>query len=1102
MNFIKSILTLLNKLLLNKNQKDLKEANFFLEKIKKEEYHLSTLSDDELRNKTKNLKHIIKQSIKNFTEQEKYVLEKINKNINSINFLERYYENLEKIREKSYKKEQEILTILLPEAFSIVKETAKRFKNKNELIVKSTDFDIKLSKIKSYVKIYKDKAIWKNEWDAYGKKVIWDMVHYDVQLIGGIVLHQGKIAEMATGEGKTFVATLSAYLNSLSGKGVHIVTVNNYLSRRDAEWMAPLMEFHMLTVDCIDNYLSSNTKGRKIAYKADITYGTNNEFGFDYLRDNMANTKEELVQRDLNYAIIDEIDSVLIDEARTPLIISGSVDEKKDNKKDFELFKDKVIKLVNVQNEIINDLIKKSKKLIRKGENKVGGFKLLQAYRGLPKKKSLIKFLSERNVRGILQKIESKYIQDNGREMYKVDNDLYFVIDEKNNTVELTDKGIEYLSKYVKDKSFFILSDINLELSDLEKKKISKEEKIKEKEKLLSEFSIKSQRIHTIHQLLKAITLFERDIDYVVLNDKVKIVDEQTGRIMEGRRYSNGLHQAIEAKENVKVESSSQTFATITLQNYFRMYKKICGMTGTAETESGEFLHIYKLDVVVIPTHKPIIRKDLQDLVFKTKKEKYNSIIEKIIYLSKCKNRPVLVGTTSVEVSEFLSRSLKFKKIAHNVLNAKLHEKEAEIIAKAGDPGTVTIATNMAGRGTDIKLSKEVIINGGLAVLGTERHDSRRVDNQLRGRAGRQGDHGSTQFYVSLEDNLIRLFIDSERISKLMDKFGHKEGDIIQHSLLTKSIEKAQKKIEDNNFSIRKRLLDYDDVINKQREFIYKKRKNALCGSELNLDISNMIYFLLDKMINVNNYKKNFNNLKYEFLYTFGMKFPISEEKFFDKKYNYNITNIYDLINNFYEKRKNDIIYNKINSFITSNLDLHKINKNYDNHIQVTFEYENIYFINLLSSINQFNKTKGNSILSIFERKTLLYFLDDIWKKHLREMDNLRFSVQNAIFEQKDPLIVYKQNAFYLFQDIIYEINKKIISFLIKSNIKKMHIFCISDKKVKSMNTFIKKNTSNSKKIGRNDKINIIHLITGKKKYLKFKIAKFFLDDGEWIIEE
>lgn len=1088
MNFIKS---LFNKFLLNKNERDINKIKLIVRKIKDKEKEISVLSHNNLRNKTIYLKDFIKKSTKKFCEKEKKLLLKL-KNTTSIQSLERIHLSIEKNKKKLFDVEQKILKDILPESFAIIKETAKRFKKNKKIIVKSTSFDIELSKIKSYVDIHKNNSIWKNSWYAHGKPIIWDMVHYDVQLMGGIVLHQGKIAEMETGEGKTFVATLAAYLNALSGKGVHIVTVNNYLSKRDTDWMSPIMEFHGLRVECIDKYQSSNIVMRKKAYNADITYGTNNEFGFDYLRDNMANNKEELVQRELNYAIIDEIDSVLIDEARTPLIISGISDLKKDSIDGFEIFNKKVKSLVNKQNSVINDLLQESKKLIKNKNNKLGGFKLFQAIRGLPKKKSIIKFLSEKNIRSILQKTESIYFQNYGKEMYKVDKDLYFVIDEKNNTVELTDKGIEFLSSNMEDKKFFILPDINVDLSDLEKKNFSKEKEMKEKGKLLKNFYIKSQRIHVINQLLKSYTLFEKDVDYVVLNKKIKIVDEQTGRIMEGRRYSDGLHQAIEAKENVKIEPISQTFATITLQNYFRMYKKISGMTGTAETEASEFWHIYKLDVVVIPTHKPKKRIDLQDFVFKTKREKYNSIIDNIIFLSRKKNRPILVGTTSVEVSELLSRALKLRKISHNVLNAKLHEKEADIISKAGLAGSVTIATNMAGRGTDIKISKEVVKNGGLSVLGTERHDSRRIDNQLRGRSGRQGDPGSTQFYISLEDNLIRLFFDSEKLSSLMDKFGHKEGDVIQHPLLTKSIEKAQKKIEYNNFSIRKRLLDYDDVINKQREFIYRRRRNALLGEELGFDISCMIYFLLEGMIFRNKSLIDFDDLKYEFHNIFNFTFPFSKGKFFYLKKKECINIIYNSVIDYYKKRKDSLLKNDINPII-SNI-IHDNNFNIKNSYKIkvifTDKIQNIeVFLSKLDNSKDFLSI-GKLILSRLERKTILFFMDKKWKEHLREMDNLRFSVQNAVFEQKDPLIVYKKNAFNLFQEKIYDINGKIISFLFKSFLLKENIL------------FFTNNIEKNRKIGRNNRIKIRNLFTGEIKNIKFKQASSFLKDGKWIIEE
>ncbi|WP_185882394.1 preprotein translocase subunit SecA [Blattabacterium cuenoti] len=1022
--------TFLKKLFKNKNDRDLHKLKQFLLKIKIQEKKIADLSDNGLRKKTIEFKNIIQSAIYPLCQKEKKLIEKTKMRSCSIHDLEQSYLEKENIQKECYNIEQEILLKILPEAFAVIKETAKRFKEKKKLIVKSTLLDEELSKIKSYVTLKDGYSIWSNEWNAHGKHIIWNMVHYDVQLMGGVVLHQGKIAEMATGEGKTFVSTLSAYLNALSGRGVHIVTVNNYLSKRDANWMGPLMEFHGLRVDCLDNYDSYQFSLRKKAYLADITYGTNNEFGFDYLRDNMAISQSYLVQRELNYAIIDEIDSVLIDEARTPLIISGPVNFYKEEKQEFKFLKEKVDLLVKEQKKKVKQFLQESKYLIKSGNKQLGGLKLFQSYRGFPKQKSLIKFLNEDKIKIILQYIENIYLlQNNGKDLTIVDKDLYFVIDEKHNTVELTELGFQFLSKNMLNINFFVVPDINVELAKVETQNLPKNKEIKVKDQLIKNFTIKLQRIHTINQLLKAYTLFEKNIDYIIVEKKVKIVDEQTGRIMEGRRYSDGLHQAIEAKENLDIEASSQTLASITLQNYFRMYHKISGMTGTAETEASELLDIYKLDVVVIPTHKPIKRIDYQDLIFKTQREKYNAILEQIIYLSKKKHRPVLVGTTSVEISELLSRTLKFRKIQHNVLNAKLHHKEADIIAKAGLPGTVTIATNMAGRGTDIQLYKDVVQFGGLAVIGTERHDSRRVDNQLRGRTGRQGDPGSSQFYISLEDNLIRVFLHSEKLSKLMDRFGHKDGDIIQHPLLTKSIERAQKKIEDNNFSIRKRLLDYDDVINKQREFIYKKRKNALCGEKLNLDISNMVYSILYSLIAVKKSLFDYKHLKYEFLNIFGVDLPIKKKEFVANQEQYIINYLHDILIDLYEKKKNQIINKYLHTILYNNTNI-----KYDYKIKYIFtDHNKSTKIVVNTSKKDIINSNGYILFSIIEKKTILCFLDDKWKEHLREMDSLRHSVQNAVFEQKDPLIVYKQNAFHLFQDIVDDINKKIISFLFKS---------------------------------------------------------------------
>ncbi|WGH27400.1 MAG: preprotein translocase subunit SecA [Candidatus Bostrichicola ureolyticus] len=1004
MTFLEKILKKI-KLLGNKNERSILDAKKYLYDIKQCIITMQSLSNDRLRNKTIEFKNRIKNSTQEIYKKIENLKTQIEQ-YSDISLKERAYIKLENLKKEMYKIEEDCLHKLIPEAFAVIIETARRFKE--NIIVNATFFDRELSNNKDYIIIKDDKAIWKNTWYAAGKHIIWDMIHYDVQIIGGIILHNGKIAEMATGEGKTLVATLPIYLNALTGRGVHVVTVNDYLAKRDAAWIAPLMEFNGIIVDCIDKYIP-NTDRRKQAYRADITYGSNNEFGFDYLRDNMAQDKKDLMQRELNYVIIDEVDSVLIDEARTPLIISGPTDIKDNN---FYLLKDKVESMIEKQRIELRKILKKSRELIQHGDTIRGGFKLLQVYRGLPKYKPLIKFLSEKNILYILQNTENKYNQCNGEDMFKVDVDLYFIINEANNTVELTDKGIDYISKSVNDSSFFILPDITMEIVNIENKKLSTEEELDQKEKIFNIFSLKSKRIHAINQLLKAYTLFNKDVDYVVLEGKVKIVDEQTGRIIEGRRYSDGIHQAIEAKENVNIESNSQTLASITLQNYFRMYKKIAGMTGTAETESEEFWYLYKLDVVIIPPNKPIKRLDKEDIVFKTMREKYNAIIDEIVLLSTKYKRPVLVGTTSVEVSELLSFALKLRNINHNVLNAKLHKKEAEIIAKAGDTSVVTIATNMAGRGTDIKLSKEVINNGGLAIIGTERHDSRRIDRQLRGRAGRQGDPGSSQFYVSLEDKLMRLFIGSDRLAKLMDII----GSSIQHSLITRSIERAQKKVEENNFMIRKRLLEYDNVMNKQREIIYKLRKYAIIGKHIDIDIANMIYNVINKIVNENNLEL----FKSEFINNFGL-------------INQNIIDIFTKTS-----KKQDII-NKLYNIILEQYKLIKsikinelnylIDRNKENQaILFSDGIRNIYII-------LYTNVSGQSLINDIEQKIILNVIDDIWKEHLCEMDNLRNFVQNAVYEQKDPLLVYKSEAFTLFKRVINEINKNIVSFLFKSKI-------------------------------------------------------------------
>ncbi|MGB0601158.1 MAG: preprotein translocase subunit SecA, partial [Flavobacteriaceae bacterium] len=820
----------------DKTKKDLNNITPLVAEIKTYEKQLESLTNDELRLKTAAFKEQITKARAPFDDNINTLLQEVKK-IQDLDEKEKIYQRVDDQNEAAQQASENILNQILPEAFAVVKETAKRFKENQTLEVTASENDRELTNTKTYVQLKGDKALWSNSWDAAGKPITWDMVHYDVQLIGGIVLHQGKIAEMQTGEGKTLVATLPVYLNALTGKGVHLVTVNDYLAKRDSAWMAPLFEFHGLSVDCID-YHQPNSPERRKAYQADITYGTNNEFGFDYLRDNMAHTSSDLVQRKHNYAIVDEVDSVLIDDARTPLIISGPTPE--GDRHEFDALKSKVANLVSQQRSMLTSVLAEAKAKIKAGDTEEGGILLLRVFRGLPKNKALIKFLSEEGVKQLLQKTENFYMQDNNREMHKIDKELYFVIDEKNNQIDLSEKGIEMLSEGNEDKNFFVLPEIGGEIAKIEAKELDSKKEAQEKESLFKEFDIKSERIHSMNQLLKAYTLFEKDVEYVLMDNKVKIVDEQTGRIMEGRRYSDGLHQAIEAKENVKIEAATQTYATITLQNYFRMYQKLSGMTGTAITEAGEFWEIYELDVIEIPTNRPIARKDENDLIYKTKREKYNAVIEKVTELSQA-GRPILIGTTSVEISELLSKMLNIRKIKHNVLNAKMHKKEADIVAEAGNPGVVTIATNMAGRGTDIKLSQEVKDAGGLAIIGTERHDSRRVDRQLRGRSGRQGDPGSSQFYVSLEDNLMRLF-GSERVAKVMDRMGLEDGEVIQHSMMTKSIERAQKKVEENNFGIRKRLLEYDDVMSAQREVIYKRRKHALEGSRLKLDVLNMLY--------------------------------------------------------------------------------------------------------------------------------------------------------------------------------------------------------------------------------------------------------------------
>lgn len=1021
MSFLSSIL---KSFLGDKNANDLKEVKKVVAKIKVVEPQIQQLTDDGLREKTLEFQEKIKSASANVTAQIEKIREDISKTEN-VDEKENLFNRVEILKKEAYELEEKVLTNILPEAFALVKETARRWAQNGEIRVKATDRDRELAMTKDFVSIDGDTAVWHNHWDAAGVKVQWDMVHYDTQFIGGVVLHSGKIAEMATGEGKTLVGTLPIYLNALPKRGVHVVTVNDYLAKRDSAWMGPLYQFHGLTIDCIDNH-QPNSDARRNAYNCDITYGTNNEFGFDYLRDNMVTKSEELVQRELNFAIVDEVDSVLIDDARTPLIISGPVPQ--GDRHEFDLLKPSVDRIVEVQKKTISAIFNEAKKLIASGNTKDGGFKLLQAYRGLPKNRQLIKFLSENGNRALLQKVEAQYMQDNNRDMPIVDRDLYFVIDEKNNQVDLTDKGVEYMSQGNSDPNFFVLQDIGTEIAELEAKNLSKEEEFEQKEKLFADFAEKSERIHTLSQLLKAYTLFEKDGEYVVMDGEVKIVDEQTGRIMEGRRYSDGLHQAIEAKESVKIEAATQTFATITLQNYFRMYNKLAGMTGTAETEAGEFWEIYKLDVVVIPTHRPIQRHDRHDLVYKTNREKYNAVIEEIEKLTSA-GRPVLVGTTSVEISQLLSKALSLRKIPHQVLNAKLHKKEAEIVAEAGRAGVVTIATNMAGRGTDIKLSKEVKEAGGLAIIGTERHDSRRVDRQLRGRAGRQGDPGSSQFYVSLEDKLMRLF-GSERIAKMMDRLGHKEGEVIQHSMITKSIERAQKKVEENNFGIRKRLLEYDDVMNKQRDVIYKRRKNALFGERLEYDIVNMIFDVALSIVEKTKAEDSFKDFEFEVIKYFMMESPITEDEFKNKSVKELTDKLFKSAEEFYHT-KLKMMKDKAFPIITN---VFQTQGNMFRDIQVPFS-DGHKQLTIVTNLEKAYQTECNSLIIDFEKNITLSIIDDNWKQHLREMDDLRRSSQGAVYEQKDPLIIYKQESFHLFSEMIDKMNKEVISFLFRSEI-------------------------------------------------------------------
>ncbi len=1008
------LLNIISKLFGNKYDKDVKEITPLITQINAEFSKLSTLTNDELRAKTSDLKNQIADFIASDTKKIEALKKEARLSETPTEKKEILYKEIDAFEEAVIAKTEEVLNLILPQAFAVVKETAKRFSENDTVTVTATENDKELAATKDFVTIDAENASYKTTWNAAGTEIVWDMIHYDVQLIGGVVLHQGKIAEMQTGEGKTLSATLPIYLNALTGLGVHLVTVNNYLAKRDAQWMGPLFQFHGLSIDCIDNHQPNSDERRK-AYLADITYGTNNEFGFDYLRDNMAKRPGDLVQRKLHYSIVDEVDSVLIDDARTPLIISGPTPQ--GDKHEYNEFKHKVDQLVAAQRKFVTTVLSDAKKQIADGNNKDGGFNLLRAFRGLPRNKALIKYLSEEGVKIQLQKTENYYMQDQNKEMHLVDEELYFVIDEKSNSIELTEKGLELMTSSTETKDFFILPDVGAEIAVLEKSTESEKEKAAKKEVLLRDFGIKSERIHTINQLLKAYTLFEKDTEYVVMDNKVKIVDEQTGRIMDGRRYSDGLHQAIEAKENVKIEAATQTYATVTLQNYFRMYNKISGMTGTAETEAGEFWEIYKLDVVAIPTNRPTQRDDKDDLVFKTNREKYNAVIEDIAKLTE-QGRPILVGTTSVEISELLGTILRRRGIKHNVLNAKMHQKEADIVAEAGKKSAVTIATNMAGRGTDIKLSEEVKAAGGLAIIGTERHDSRRVDRQLRGRSGRQGDPGSSQFYVSLEDKLMRLF-GSERIAKLMDRMGLEEGEVIQHSMVSKSIERAQKKVEENNFGVRKRLLEYDDVMNQQREVIYKKRRHALHGDRLSLDVSNMIYDTCESIVEDLHSVKDYEAFKIDLIRLLAIESPISETEFNDASVEEITDKVYQKCYASYQLKSEGIAqqaYPVIKDVFENQ------SATYEN-IVIPFT-DGLKTLQVVTNLKEAHESEGGNIAESIEKSVTLAIIDDIWKEHLREMDDLKQSVQNAVYEQKDPLLIYKFESFNLFKALIGKVNK------------------------------------------------------------------------------
>ncbi len=1024
MNFIEII----TKLFGNKAQKDMRAIQPIVDKIKAAYESIDKLSNDELRSHSWALMDKLQEAVK--PHKDRIAELKASVEGTPIEKREKIYNEVDKLEKEIKEQYEKVLNEILPEAYAIVKSTARRFTENEEVVVTATQMDRDLAADErfDFVTIDGDKAVYVNHWMAGGNEITWDMIHYDVQLFGGVVLHQGKIAEMATGEGKTLVATLPVYLNALTHEGVHVVTVNDYLAKRDSEWNGPIYMFLGLTVDCIDKHKPNSDERRK-AYACDITFGTNNEFGFDYLRDNMATSPLDLVQRGHNFAIVDEVDSVLIDDARTPLIISGPVPRGEEQM--FDEYKDRVAALVRQQTTLTTKLLAEAKAKMGSADEKTkeeGELALFRSFKGMPKSKALIKFLSEPGIKVRMQKTEEFYLQENEKNMHIATDELYFVIDEKNKTIELTDKGIDSLTGTTEDPHFFVLPDVGSEIAELEHNNLSPEELQQKKDEIYTNYSIKAERVHTVHQLLKAYTLFEKDVDYIIDGGEVKIVDEQTGRIMEGRRWSDGLHQAVEAKESVKVEAATQTFATITLQNYFRMYNKLSGMTGTAETEAGEFWNIYKLDVVVIPTNKPIARIDMNDRIYRTKREKYNAVIDEIA-LMVSQGRPVLVGTTSVEISELLSKMLTLRKIKHNVLNAKLHQQEAQVVAEAGRPGVVTIATNMAGRGTDIKLTPEVKEAGGLAIIGTERHESRRVDRQLRGRAGRQGDPGSSVFYVSLEDDLMRMF-GSERIAGIMDRMGFQEGEMIEHSMISNSIERAQKKVEENNFGIRKRLIEYDDVMNQQRNLIYSKRRHALMGERIGVDITNMIYETADGIFNEARQAGDYEGLKMDAMQVFAIDVPFSEEDFIRGKRTELSEQLAEAALDSFKRRMDKLM--QIADPVLQRVYEDK-GQMYENILIPISDGKRVY--NISVNLKAAAESHCKEVVKEFEKRMLLYVIDDEWKEHLRQLDDLKQSVQNASYEQKDPLLIYKIESFHIFESMLNALNRRAIAILLRGQI-------------------------------------------------------------------